>query len=97
MCSTSLKVEFEHVKGHQVKDVPTEELSLLVQLNVEADGYARDYRIIHGEYRPLIPLQPTWPVALDINGRTIHQGFKSAIQDTMHGPLLLEEMQLCAD
>jgi hypothetical protein len=90
--STTLKVGFEHVKGHQDDDVPVEELGLLAQLNIEADSHAGAFK-----YRPLIPLQPTRPVALDIDGKTIHRGFKAAIREAMHGPSLLEEMQLRYD
>ena len=85
---------YQHVKGHQDDDTPLQELSLLSQLNVAADEYAGDFRIQHGEYRPLIPLSPTRTVALDINGKTIHRGFKRAIRDAAHGPQLLEAMQL---
>ena len=35
---------YEHVKGHQDSKIPYEELSLLAQLNVEADRYAGEYR-----------------------------------------------------
>ena len=34
-------------------------------------------------------------VALDIDGKTIHQGFEQAIQNAMHAPHLLEAMQIC--
>jgi hypothetical protein len=95
--STTLQVDFECVKEHKDDDVPVEELGLLAQLNIEADSHAGAYQALHGKYRPLIPLQPTHPVALDIDGKTIHHGFKSAICEAMHGPSLLEEMQLCYD
>ena len=47
--------------------------------------------------RPVIPLSSTRPVALDIDGKTIHRGFRQAIRDAIHGPHLLEEMQLRYD
>jgi hypothetical protein len=95
--ASPINVIFEHVKGHQDEETPLEELGLLAQLNVEADQYAGEHRTSKGKYRPLIPLQPTRPVALDIHGKTIHRGFKSAIREAMHGPALLEEMQLRYD
>ena len=55
------------------------ELSLIAQLNVEADKYAGEFRNQFGSYRPLIPLSPTRSVALDIDGKMIHRGFKQAI------------------
>ena len=69
----------------------------MTQLNVEADKYAGEYGTEFGEHRPIIPLSPTRPVALDIDGKTIHRGFRQAIRDTIHGPYLLEEMQLRYD
>jgi hypothetical protein len=92
-----IQATFEHVKGHQDDDIPVGELDLLAQLNVEADKYAGDHRSTHGEYRPLIPLQPTRPVALDIQGKTVHRGFMAVIRNAIHGPSLLEEMQLRYD
>jgi hypothetical protein len=96
--SAPIHATFEHVKGHQDEDIPVGKLDLLAQLNIEADQYAGDHRSSYGKYRPLSPLQPTRPVApLDIHGKTIHRGFKSAIREAMHGPSLLEEMQLRYD
>jgi hypothetical protein len=92
-----IQAKFEHVKGHQDEDIHVDKFDLLAQLNVEADHHAGDYRSSQGEYRPLIPLQPTRPVALDIHAKTIHCGFKSALREAMHGPSLLEEMQLRYD
>ena len=93
----SISVEYVHVKGHQDKEVQFDDLDLLAQLNVEADRYAGEYRLEFGEHRPIIPLSPTRPVALDIDGKTIHRGFRQAIRDAIHGPHLLEEMQLRYD
>jgi hypothetical protein len=85
------------VKGHQDKDIPFAQLPLLAQLNVEADKHAGTYRNQFGQYRPDIPLSPTRPVALDIDGKTIHRGFKQAIRDAIHAPHLLEAMQVRYD
>jgi hypothetical protein len=63
---------FEHVKGHQDNEVPAGELDLLAQLNVKADQHGGDQRASNEEYGPVIPLQPTCPVALDIDSKTIH-------------------------
>lgn len=94
LSTCSIEASYVHVKGHQDDDTPLEELGLLAQLNVEADKYAGEYRALHGSYRPVIPLSPTRPVALDIGGKTIHRGFKQAIRDSIHGTHLLEAMQL---
>jgi hypothetical protein len=92
-----MNVMYTHVKGHQDTETPVEELDLMWQLNVEANRYAADYRRQYGSHRPLIPLMPTRLVALDINGRTIHRRFKQSIREAIHGPHLLEEMQLRYD
>ena len=95
--SFAITTTYQHVKGHQDDDTPTVELSLVAQLNVEADKYAGAFRHQYGSYRPLIPLSPTRPVALDIDGKTIHRGFKQAIREAIHGPNLKEAMQLRYD
>ena len=41
------------------KDTPVAELSLLAQLNVEANKYAESSETNLGSYRELIPLSPT--------------------------------------
>jgi hypothetical protein len=92
-----VKATFTHVKGHQDKDVPFAQLSLLALLNVEADKHAGTYQNQHGQYRPFIRLSPTRPAALDIDGKTIHRGFKQAIRDAIHAPHLLEAMQVQYD
>jgi hypothetical protein len=106
MRSYPVKAKFEHVRRHQDTKIPFSELPLLANLNVEADKYAGSHRAQHGHHRPLIPLSATRPVALDLQGRTIHCGFKQAIWDSLHAPHLLEAMQvrydwpngtLCAD
>ena len=65
----------------------------MAQLNVEADKYAGEYQQQFGNYQCLIPLSPTRPVALDIDGKTIHRGLKQANRDSIHGTHLLEAMQ----
>ena len=85
---------YQHVHGHQDEKVPFTELSLMAQINVEADKFAGAYRHQFGSHRPIIPLSPTRPVALDIDGKTIHRKFKQSIREALHGPDLLEAMQL---
>ena len=92
--SAHIEATYEHVKGHQDDDVPVESLSLLAQLNVEADHHAGVYLTSFGSYSHIIPLSPTCPITLNIDGKTIHRGFKQAIRDAIHGNDLLEEMQL---
>jgi hypothetical protein len=92
--AAELQVSYKHVKGHQDKDTQYEDLPFLAQLNVDADKLAGTYQIEHGSYRPLIPLSPTRPIALDIAGRTIHRHMKSSIRDAAHAGPLLQRMLL---
>ena len=85
---------FQHVAGHQDDDQPLHKLSLLATLNVEADEHAGKYRQEYGTYRPLIPLSPTRPIALDIDGKTVHRKYKQTIRDAERGPDLAQTMQL---
>ena len=86
--SSHIAPTFKHVKGHQDKNKAYQDLSFLAQLNVDADYHAGQYQTLHGSHRPIIPLSPTRPIALDIDGRTIHRRFKTAIRDAAHtGPL----------
>jgi hypothetical protein len=66
--TAKMTVTYKHVKGHQDKDIPYAELPFLAQLNVDADKLASEYQKDHGSYRPIIPLSPTRPMALDISG-----------------------------
>jgi hypothetical protein len=94
VCASQLRVTYEQDQGHQDNETPTAELDLLAQLNVEAGQYAREFRLLRGKYRPLIPLMPTCSVALDIGGKTVHRNFKPAIWDAIHGSTLLKEMHV---
>ena len=89
-----LDPKFQHVAGHQDDDHPIHKLSLLATLNVEADEHAGKYRREHGTYRPIIPLSPTRPIALDLDGKTVHRNYKQAIRDAERGPDLAQTMQL---
>ena len=82
--SMDMEPVYRHVKGHQDETKAYEELPFLSQLNVDADRHAGAYRTAYGTYRPIIPLSPTRPIALDISGQTIHRNFKSAIRDAAH-------------
>ena len=83
---------YKHVKGHQDETKSYDSLSFLSQLNVDADKYAGEYQQAFGAYRPLIPLSPTRPIALDISGKTIHRNFKSAIRDAAHTQPLFDRL-----
>ena len=81
---------FTHMKGHQDKDKVYDKLPFLAQLNVDADKHAGDNNITHGQYRPIILLSPTRLISLELNGKSIHRNYKSAIHDAAHSQPLLE-------
>jgi hypothetical protein len=95
--ASCIHITLEHVCGDQDGTTPTAELDLLAQLNAEADKYAGDFCFCQGEYCPIIPLMPTRSVSLNIDGKTVHQNFKTTIQEAIHGTALLEEMQVNFD
>ena len=90
--SSHLLPSYAHVKGHQDDDTPHGDLSLLAQLNVEADKHAGLYHAHRGQHRPVIPLSPTRKIALDLSGHTIHRSLKTAIRDAAHAQPLLDLM-----
>ena len=94
--SMDMEPVYRHVKGHQDESKAYEDLSFLSQLNVDADRHAGDYQSTHGTYRPLIPLSPTRPIALDLAGKTIHRNFKSAIRDAAHTKPILDHLVRCS-
>jgi hypothetical protein len=92
--SASLDVAYTHVKGHQDKDTEYDSLPFLAQLNVDADELAGEFQKKFGSHRPVIPLSPTRPIALDLSGHTVHRHLKSLIRDAAHAGPLLERMIL---
>jgi hypothetical protein len=92
--AAGMKVKYKHVKGHQDEETAYGDLPFLAQLNVDANKLAGIYQSEHGAYRPIIPLSPTRPIALDIAGRTIHRNMKSSIRDAAHAGPLLQRMLL---
>jgi hypothetical protein len=88
-----LQVIYQHMKGHQDKDTAYELLLFLAQLNCDANKLAGAYQLSHGSCRPLIPLSPTHPIALNIAGRTIQRHMKTAIRDSAHSGPLLDRMR----
>jgi hypothetical protein len=83
---------YKYVRGHQDEKTAYNLLPFLAQLNVDADKYARCYQQACGTHRPIIPLSPTRPIALNLNCWTIHWNMKSEIQDAAHATPLLTRM-----
>jgi hypothetical protein len=87
-----LPVTYKYVRGHQDKKTAYSLLPFLAQLNVDTDKYIGSYQQAYGTHRPIIPLSPTRPIFLDLNGQTIHQNMKSEIRDAAHATPLLNWM-----
>jgi hypothetical protein len=91
----NLTVSISFIKGHQDNDTPYAQLPFSAQLNVDADQLAGRFQENYSSYRPLIPLSPTRPVALDITNPTINCHFKSLIRDASHsGPLISRKIAI---
>ena len=82
------KASLEWIKGHQDRTTAFQDLPLRAQANVIADGLAGEAMDTLGYCRPVIPLMPTRPVSLELNGRSIHRNYKAAIRDAAHSDAL---------
>ena len=72
-------LSFVHIKGHADKDKKHEELSLLQQLNVDADHLAGAYITMHwNDDFSKAPIYPTsgvgWYTVREMNGSTLDPG-----------------------
>jgi len=74
-----LKPSYHWVKGHQDDNAPTNELSIMAQLNVEADRLAGDFQRDHGKFRPIITLLPSCPAMLTIRGISITSNYNKQL------------------
>jgi hypothetical protein len=59
-----VSVELQYIKGHQDRTCEYDQLSLLAQLNVDADAMATQYQRNRGEPRPQVLLTDTAGVCL---------------------------------
>jgi hypothetical protein len=78
-----------HERTPQDKDTMYALLPFLAQSNCNTDKSAGAYQLLHGSHRPIIPLSPTRPTALDFAGR-----MKTAIRDAAHSGPLLDRMRM---
>jgi hypothetical protein len=72
---------------------PYVSLSLLSQLNVDADTATGNYQTQHGCHCPHVPLFPHAGAQLQIDDATITYSYKSFIRNAVHGPPLLQYSQ----
>jgi hypothetical protein len=84
---------FQHIKGHQDRDTPYNNLPLLAQLNMDADTAAGNFQSQHGCHRPHVPLLPHAGAQLQVDDATITYKHKSFIWNAAYGPPLLQYIQ----
>lgn len=82
-------LKLKHVKGHQDRGVEYRRLSLLAQLNVDADALANRFQREHGAIRPYVTLTDDAGVHLVTPKGSITSNYKKAIRyQATYGPLL---------
>ena len=74
------KVNLQYVKGHQDTDTKLGRLSLLAQLNVEADALAGQYQDCYGEERPFVVMMAHTKAQLTMCKGTITRQYASTIR-----------------
>ena len=82
-------MKLQHVRGHQDLHTPYRNLSLLAQLNVDADHQASKYQCIHGAIRPYVFLMPHTRVHILTQAGTITSHHEATLrQAATREPLL---------
>ena len=73
-----------HVKGHQDRNTPFDELPISAQMNVEADSLASRALQEYGSPKKMVPFDDTCKVLLDIKGVTVTTNITQAILRSEH-------------
>ncbi|KAI2509155.1 hypothetical protein MHU86_5274 [Fragilaria crotonensis] len=87
------ELKLKHVKGHQDRDIPYRHLSLLAQLNVDADAQASQYQRDLGSYRPDVLLTEWAGVHLEFPSGTVTAHYEAALRYQATAPALQAHMQ----
>ena len=86
-------ITLQHIKGHQDRKTSYQSLSLMAQLNVDADRLADKYQCEFGHHRPDVPLTEWTGVHLILPQGTITSRHESALRYQTTGPPLMRYMQ----
>lgn len=86
-------LKLQHVRGHQDRRIAYRQLSLLAQLNVDADKLANTYQRDHGAIRPIAHLTEGAGVHLVTAQGSITSNYKKAIRHQATYKPLLEYIQ----
>ena len=73
-------VRLQHVKGHQDREIPYHRLSLLAQLNVDADTQASRYQRDFGSFQPNVLLTEWAGVHLEFPTGTVTSYYETALR-----------------
>ena len=87
-------VRLQHVRGHQDRTTDYERLSLLAQLNVDADAMATEFQCEYGASRPVALLTGTAGVHLASPKGTITAHYEAAIRHQATYPSLFKHLRL---
>ena len=83
----------QHVRGHQDRRIQYHNLTLLAQLNVDADRKANQFQAEHGEERPIVLIAEDVGVHLVTPRGTITSRYASAIRHQSSYEPLLKHIQ----
>jgi exonuclease III len=70
-----------HVKGHQDRVCPYDDLPLPAQMNIDSDCLASLELEEYGDIHPIVPFDPVSKVMLHIGGRTVTRDLERAVLD----------------
>ena len=73
-------ITLRHIKGHQDRKTRYDNLTLLAQLNVDADDMATLYQTSHGRQRPIVLLTDTAKVHLITPEGTVTSRYSTALR-----------------
>ena len=87
-----IKAKYSWVKGHQDDTKSSDELSLLAQLNVEADALVGKFQEGYGRYSPRMPVLPASSAVLAIRGVLTTSHYKHHLQQAYTEPQYIEHL-----
>ncbi len=83
-------VTLKYVKGHQDRDIAYQNLSLMAQLNVDADHMAGEFQDFNGGAHPLVLMSPLTKAHLHLPDGTVTGNYDRVLQhEATAKPLLL--------
>jgi hypothetical protein len=86
-------IQLQHVKGHQDRGTLYRHLSLLAQLNVDADAQASRYQRDFGSFMPDVLLTDWTGVHLDFPTGTVTAHYEAALRYQATAPALYDHMR----